>query len=92
MTNQKLIAQIIENSGINLENTLQHHGIQTAVVTFSDLEKLISIVAEHCSAIAMSQHASTSFDSYDDLDEHDRGMDDAASQISGTIRTTFGVK
>lgn len=60
-------------------------------IVFDQIEKnaLIELVAKRCSAIAMSGHLSTSFDDHDDLDEYDRGFEDACSSISGKILTTF---
>jgi len=56
------------------------------------LEKFAELIVRECAHIAMSQHQSSSFASYDDLDDYERGQDDAASTISGQIRQHFGVK
>lgn len=54
-------------------------------------QKFAELIAKDCAQIAMSQHQSHSFASYDELDEYDRGCDDTASTISGQIRQRFGV-
>lgn len=46
------------------------------------------IIAIECSGIAMSKHTSGSFD---DLDEYDKGCDDTASSITGSIKIRFGI-
>lgn len=53
------------------------------------LEQFAKLIANECSQIAMSQHNSDSFKSYDDLDKYDRGCDDTASKISGEILSRF---
>ena len=46
------------------------------------------LIAIECADIAMSKHTSKSFD---DLDKYDRGCDDTASSIGGSIKFRFGV-
>ena len=55
------------------------------------LEKFAELIVRECSQIAMFQHQSHSFSSYEDLDDYERGQDDAASAISGQIKQHFGV-
>ena len=56
-----------------------------------DREKFAELIVRECAQIAMFQHQSHSFSSYEDLDDYERGQDDAASAISGQIKQHFGV-
>jgi hypothetical protein len=53
------------------------------------LEEFAKLIADECSQIAMNQHNSDSFDSYDDLDYYDRFLDDTALKISREILNRF---
>jgi hypothetical protein len=59
--------------------------LQNKNVDIYDTESVIDVVLQHCKLIAMSYSKSCSFQSYDELDEYDRGCDDTAVSITSRI-------
>ena len=57
-----------------------------------DEQKFAELIVQECAQLAMLQHQSSSFVTYDDLSDYERGQDDTASVISGQIKQHFGVK
>ena len=73
------------------EQSFLFDGYGSAIPTYGneELQQFAQSIIQQCANIAMSYSNASSFDSYDELSEYDRGCDDTAALISSQIKKAF---